>query len=343
VHIQRKSSSLFDKVGNRHSLAIAAIIMCTALWGLSFISSKSLLIAGLTPIQIISARFTLATVVFLGLYLTRRFLKYRHDKGSISDQYPQHHPLTPDHSNSRGFMVKAALAAVVGIPVYFLLEVVGLRFTSAGTASLIIGLTPVINAIILLAFFKTGIARFQWMGIIMSCLGVYIVAQADINLSISGTTMIGNLLIFLSACSWVIFTMMNKPLISKYDNLTINTYQHLVGTIILLLLAIFKGGIPFARWNLWVWINILYLGIFCSALGFFLYLFALKSLSSTVITSFINLVPFVSILGARVFLGEPISWVRFLGGTLTIAGVYTVSSLKASSTQTLPCKSADAR
>jgi len=45
-----------------------------------------------------------------------------------------------------------------------------------------------------------------------------------------------------------------------------------------------------------------------------------------VVISFINLVPFVSVLGARIFLGEPVSFTRLLGGILTVTGVYLVSS-----------------
>jgi drug/metabolite transporter (DMT)-like permease len=273
----------------------------------------------------------LASAVFLVLYLIRHILQIRHARRPGSTPRPQQ----PSRDQVREFAVKAGLTAVIGIPVYFLLETIGLNFTSAGTASLITGLSPIINAIALFLFLKINIARLQWIGVIMSCFGVYVVAQADISLSMSQTAMLGNLLVFLSACSWVAYTIMNKPLIEKYDNLTLNTYQHLVGTAILFIVAL-KEGIPFAGWNLWIFANIFYLGVFCSALAFFLYLFALKSLSSTVITSFINLVPFVSVLGARVFLGEPVSFTKLLGGVLTVTGVYLVSSLDAPSTEAPP-------
>ncbi|NLJ60585.1 MAG: hypothetical protein GX338_06530 [Firmicutes bacterium] len=54
------------------------------------------------------------------------------------------------------------------------------------------------------------------------------------------------------------------------------------------------------------------------------------------VTSFINLVPFVSVLGARIFLGEPVSFTRLLGGILTVTGVYLVSSQDTPSIQA-PC------
>jgi drug/metabolite transporter (DMT)-like permease len=331
IELQHKPASLWSKLKNQHTLSILAILTCTVLWGLSFISAKSLLIAGLTPIQVNSARFIPATLVFLILYLADHSLRLGSAERSDVNPKPQHSTRDPGHTWH--FPVKAGLAAIMGIPVYFLLETMGLHLTSAGTASLITGLSPIINAIALLIFLRVSIVCIQWAGIIMSCFGVYVVAQADISLSLSQTAMLGNSLVFLSACSWVAYTIMNKPLVEEYDNLTLNTYQHLVGTAILWLIAFLKEGIPHAKWNLMIWANILYLGVFCSALAFFLYLFALKNLSSTVITSFINLVPFVSVLGARVFLGEPVSWIKLLGGILTVIGVYLVSSQDVPSTQ----------
>ena len=62
-----------------------------------------------------------------------------------------------------------------------------------------------------------------------------------------------------------------------------------------------------------------------NALAYILYAFALKRLGSTVVTSFINLVPFFGVLSATILLGEPLSWVKAMSGILAITGVYLVS------------------
>ncbi|MDI6639007.1 MAG: DMT family transporter [Bacillota bacterium] len=53
--------------------------------------------------------------------------------------------------------------------------------------------------------------------------------------------------------------------------------------------------------------------------------FALKRLGSTVVTSCLNLVPFFGVLGGAVLLGEPLSWMKCLGGLLALTGVYLVT------------------
>ncbi|NPV81667.1 MAG: DMT family transporter [Firmicutes bacterium] len=183
---------------------------------------------------------------------------------------------------------------------------------------------PVINALVLVLLLHSKISSSQWAGIVLSCFGVYVVTQADLAASISGHAMLGNFLILLSSCSWVAYTIINKPLLDYYDRLTLNAYQNVIGIICLIPFAL-HDGMPTMAWGIKVWLNILYLGVVCSALAYILYAFALKRLGSTVVTRFINLVPFFGVLSATILLGEPLSWVKAMSGILAITGVYLVS------------------
>lgn len=297
-----------DTEGRGRAVAIVVILFTTIVWGLSFISTKSLLIAGLTPVQVACARFVVACVIFAGLCAGRAVGR----RGAV-------------RKAPAGSGVRVLIGGVLGIPVYFILENTGLRLTSASTASLITGMVPIINALATVLFLRSRVSGLQWTGIAMSCAGVYAAAQADLAASLSSLALLGNLLVFLSACSWVAYTMINKPLLDHYDSLTLNTYQNIAGTLFLLPIALHER-IPITAWGMKIWLNILYLGVVCSALSYILYLFALKRLGSTVVTSFLNLVPIFGVLGGVVLLGEALSWVKALGGLLAVAGVYIVSA-----------------
>ncbi|MEW6106512.1 MAG: DMT family transporter [Bacillota bacterium] len=341
----------------RRPAALAAILFTTVVWGLSFISTKTLLVAGLTPVQVAFARFVMASAIFLVLYTMqrgvrqaagrrRRQMGFGEDISAVPSAIASvragdgadsgrellcEQPACASAPGSRtrpGFVaantIRMLIGGILGVPVYFMLENGGLRLTSASTASLITGTAPVINALAVVVLLRSRVTAPQWAGIAMSCAGVYAVAQADLASSLSGQAMLGNVLVFLSACAWVAYTMINKPLLHHYDNLTLNTYQTVAGTLFLLPVAL-HDGLPVATWDLKVWLNILYLGAICSALAYILYLFALKHLGSTVVTSYLNLVPFFGVLGGAVLLGEPLSWMKGLGGLLAITGVYLVT------------------
>jgi drug/metabolite transporter (DMT)-like permease len=74
-----------------------------------------------------------------------------------------------------------------------------------------------------------------------------------------------------------------------------------------------------------VWLNILYLGVFCSALGYFCYIYALRHMGPIVVTSFINLIPVVGAFGGMFILGERLSPIQLAGGAVVIAGVFLVN------------------
>ncbi len=303
----------------RRIAALAAILFTTVVWGLSFISTKSLLVGGLAPVQVAFARHVLASAIFLALYAARHGARRAEARRSRREnQNPR--PTVPASG-----AVRVLIGGVLGVTVYFMLENGGLRLTSASTASLITGTAPVINALAVVVLLRSRVTALQWAGIAMSCAGVYAVAQADLVSSLSGKAMLGNVLVFLSACAWVAYTMINKPLLDHYDNLTLNTYQTLAGTLFLVPAAL-HDGLPIATWGLVVWLNILYLGAICSALSYILYLFALEQLGSTVVTSCLNLVPFFGVLGGAVLLGESLSWMKGLGGLLAMGGVYLVTT-----------------
>jgi drug/metabolite transporter (DMT)-like permease len=74
--------------------------------------------------------------------------------------------------------------------------------------------------------------------------------------------------------------------------------------------------------------NAAYLGIFGSAIGYWLYVIVLEHLGPGRSSVFINLIPVVSVAASFVILGERLSALQIIGGIIAISGVYmaTVSS-----------------
>lgn len=331
-------------MGARRLAALGAILFTTVVWGLSFISTKTVLTAGLTPVQIAFARFSVASAIFLVLHALGRSRTERDEGPGDRDE---NHDAQNDraerglpHRQARSASVAGSrtrlepgpsatarmlVGGILGVPVYFMLENGGLRLTSASTAALITGTLPVINALAVVALVRGRVAASQWVGIAISCAGIYAIAQADLASSVSGRAMLGNALVFLSVCAWIAYTMINKPLLRHYDNLTLNTYQTVAGTLFLLPFAL-HDGLPVGTWSFKIWLNVFYLGAVCSALAYVLYLFALEHLGSTVVTSCLNLVPVFGVLGGALLLAEPLSWAKAIGGLLALTGAYLVTT-----------------
>jgi drug/metabolite transporter (DMT)-like permease len=69
-------------------------------------------------------------------------------------------------------------------------------------------------------------------------------------------------------------------------------------------------------------LNVVYLGLFCSAAGYWLYASALNVLGVGKASVFVNLIPVVSVVAAFFILGERLGALQWAGGAVAIAGVY---------------------
>ncbi len=286
-------------LSKKRLLPIMAVIITTIFWGLSYISTKKLL-NSLSPLQVAASRFLIASLVLLAV----GFISGRLSKLERAD-WP-----------------RMFGAAFLGIVLYFIFENSGLRLTTAGMGSLIIATIPVLNVIVGSIFLKQNISNRSWLGVLLSMTGVFMVIRAGSNFSFN--SLWGNLLVLGAAASWVGYTILNQPLTAKYDTVNLNIYQTIMGTFFLLLLS-FGEGRTWPGLNPEILLNLSFLAVCCSALAYVFYLYALKYLGATVVTTFINFIPVCGVLGGVIFLGEKISIEQLLGGLVIVAGVMLVT------------------
>jgi len=283
----------------RRGLPFVAIIATVLFWGLSYISTKSLL-ETMTPFQIAACRYGLTVIILFGIGFGMRWLK----------------PL-PFRE-----LPRLMLAAFIGIGVYFVCENSGLKLTTAGMGSLIIATIPVINTIVTAFWMKKPTSSMVWVGVLLSVAGVFIILQGGADFSFQ--SLWGNLLVLGAAFSWVAYTLLNQPLSRAYDVFSLNAYQAVFGAIFLIILA-WMEGVDMPRFTPGIAVNLVFLAFCCSALGYFFYNYALRHLGSTVVTTFINFIPVVGVLGGVFILGESLGISQIVGGVIILTGVFLVS------------------
>lgn len=279
----------------------AAIGLATAtalIWGFSFLSIK-VAVEVIPPMSLGLARFVIATAL-LALFLA--FAK-RRPRLELRDL-----PLM-------------AGAGLVGVTLYFLGENNGVLRLSASESSIIIGTIPVLTVLADRAFCGAKLSPAQGAGAALSAVGVGVMVAESLRISLDP---VGYLYMGVAALSWVGYAFMTRPLFKRYDRLEITFWQSLFGAL---------GFIPFALAESVPWeavtpivsLNVLYLGVFCSALGYLFYVIGLDVLGAGVSSVFINLVPVVSVAASFFILGERLSAVQLGGGAVAVAGVYLAS------------------
>ena len=67
------------------------------------------------------------------------------------------------------------------------------------------------------------------------------------------------------------------------------------------------------------------LAIFCTCIGYAIYIYCQNKLGATVITTYINLQPIVSMISATILLNEHINSKQILGSAIIITGLFLAS------------------
>jgi drug/metabolite transporter (DMT)-like permease len=290
----------------RRTLPLLAVWGTVLFWGLSFVSSKTILNTGVPPMTMVCLRFLVATAI-LNIFLRR---------------------LDPAARLRRKDILPLAVSGVFGVTIYFFFESRGIRLTSASHASLIIAVIPVITVLVEAALFRTRVRMRAVAGIVLSVVGVVFVVGRPGAAAAGPVSIVGDLFMFGACLSWVVYIILSKNLHERLSEIAITAYQSLFGTALLIPLALLEMH----RWvpiTLAAGLNLAYLAIFCSALSNFLYVFALSRLGPIAVSPYVNLIPVVGVLGGVVLLGETIVWSQVLGGVVILSGVILVSRRQA--------------
>jgi len=177
---------------------------------------------------------------------------------------------------------------------------------------------PIICIMIETIWLRQSIPLQRSLGIVLSILGVYLVIGQAPSIG-SGGRIAGDLLILAAALCWAIYSILGRNL-NQYSKLTVVTYQTIYGTLMLFPFA----ASEYSQWHglsLATCLNILYLGLMCSAATYLLYNYALKTLTASQVSTYLNLIPLIGVVTAMFLLGESIQFIQILGGGVILAGV----------------------
>ena len=291
-------------LGKHQLRANLAIFGTVLLWGMSFISIK-VTVAEVPPTTMAFIRFFIASLVLL--VLLRR--------------------LEPGAKIHKVDIGRLFLAGGLGITLYFYFENSGVKLTTAANASLIAAVVPVTAIILDVLIYKTRATRIQVLAMLAALLGAYLAVTGNGQIDFRSDTFLGNLLMLGAMAAWVAYTLITKSFRDKYSGIFLTTWQTLCGTILLLPLALLEYR-QWTSYSLVAWANILYLAIFCSALGYFLYIYALKRLDVAVTTLYLNLIPVIGVLSGHFILNEIILPIQVVGGLLIILAIIAVNGEK---------------
>jgi drug/metabolite transporter (DMT)-like permease len=301
VNIHATTDRRASKATNRLA-GILAALGAVFIWGLTFVPTK-IAIAEMGPFTLAALRFCLALAVLLPV-------------ASRSG-------LTPAQLRRLPWLTLAALG-LTGVTLYFGLQNLGLARTSATEAGLISGCVPAVTAAMSAVVLRERLPVTRIIGIIGSVAGVAVMVLA--SSPASGGSLEGDLLMLAGALAWAAYTLLNKGSGGKLPESVLLASTMAFGLLFLTPPAAYElATAAFGPVSAEGWLSLLFLGLAGSAAAFFCWNAALRHLDASEASTYINLVPLVTVLSAALMLGERPTTSQVVGGGLVIAGVYFAS------------------
>ncbi len=285
-----------------HTLKYLLIISAVIFWGSSFIATKVAL-KELSPETIVSLRLIIAAVFLLitALLLKKDF--------SIN-------------LKSHGFIFILALIAVF----HLMIQVTGLKYTTASNTGWIIGTAPIFMAILAAIFFREKIGLLKISGIIIAMFGLLLLIGKGNITNVDLIKNKGDLLVLASAFTWGVYSMVNKKISLSYSPLMTILYLFIMMAVIIIPFNLNVASVnSVVHLSLNGWISILFLGLFCSGIAYVIWAYSLRDLESAKVGAFLYFEPLVTVFAAWVLLNESITLLMIISGVIITLGVVLVN------------------
>lgn len=268
------------------------------IWGTTFISTK-LLLRSFSPLEVLIFRFVIGYICLLIIY--PRFIKTKSFKEELL----------------------FILAGICGVTLYFLFENIALTYTLASNVGIITAIAPFFTAIMAHFFLKGESFKIQFfIGFSVAILGIILITfNGNYVLKLNP---IGDILAVLACLFWALYSILMKKISTlNYHNIGCTRRVFFYGIVFMIPSTLFLDfNLDFSRFtnpiNL---INILFLGIGASALCFVTWNWCVKILGAVKTSTYIYLVPVITLASSYLVLNENITKIALIGAALTILGL----------------------
>ena len=289
------------------------LMLCLIIfWGSSFVVVKALLLQGLTPIAIATFRFLVAGALFLVALVVMKIRR----------------PLSVVLFEGKDILMFVGLS-LVGVTFFFIAQYVGIELADASVATILVCLlSPILIALLSTRIFNEALKKKQFLGLAIAGIGTLLVITGG-TMDVGGsnpTFLVGSLILLLTPVLWASYTLGGKRLIEKYSPFLVVAYVSIIGGLFLIPFSLAQNSLfGILTLNLQAWMEILYLAVTCSFVGYFIWFHVLSRVKAAVASSFLFAEPLVTVLFASAFIGESITPVILAGGLLIFTGVLLIT------------------
>jgi drug/metabolite transporter (DMT)-like permease len=291
-----QDSTLLRKKGR----AVFLTILAGVLWGTSFPAIK-IGLAYVDAYLFVFLRFFVAcSLVLIVMFLTKRLnFKFRQKK----------------------------LILFLGVAngIAYLLQYLGMNYTSAAKSALFINLSAIWVALLSPKLLGEKFGGKKILGVISGVVGVVFVTT-NLNFAMfNESQLVGDFLLITSGAVWAFFMIYNKKLIMNGTSLIQSMTWMLPATLLPILPFVFFSASSIIVLPVEAWLAVLYTAIVCWIIPYYLWLEGLKHISASTSTILLLSEILIAVVISAILLKEMVTIISAFGAFFIIIAIVLVS------------------
>jgi drug/metabolite transporter (DMT)-like permease len=293
----------------RNSIVYAQLVLTTFLWGLAW-PVGGLLAANLPAVSIAVLRYAIVVPVLFGILRLRG------------------QPITIQ----RKWIPNLVIMGLLSTTLYQAFFLFGVKYAAASDDSLVIGIGPVLIAIMAAFVLNERLTKTKGLGLVSGLCGILVISLLSPNTNVPNR-FLGISLVFGGAIAYALYTVILRRFVSTNrtenprtapSSLSILAWISLFGWIMLIPFSLVERPWNYS-WGLVSWVGILYLALLSTVVGYFLYIEGVSKIGAGRAAIFGNLVPVFGVLTSAPLLGESLSIWDAVSFLLILMGVVLVN------------------
>src|SRR4051795_1813859 len=283
---------------------VLAAVLSTALGGTAIVATRFLAGAA-DPITIAVLRFAGGAVLLLPLALIK------------GERWP-----------SRGDWPAGLGLALLFFLLFPVLFNAALIYTTAARGALALSTTPLITMLVAALLRIEPLTARKSLGLVLAMSGVVIALAASLSVSPPGAWR-GDALMLAGAACMALYTVWSRPLIQRAGPTSFAVTGMVIGAGCLGAVSWAAGGIEAVMtFGGPQWAAALYLATFCGAGIYYLWSFALGTVSPTIVALTVTVNPITAAIFGALVLGEPIRLSLAIGLLGAATGIWIAAGLR---------------
>lgn len=285
---------------NKRTLVEASLLLVAIIWALNFSVVKSAL-SELDPMSFNGLRFIFAAAVVWTVLL------FRGQTFTIPKK---------DWLPLLGM-------GLLGNLIYQGLFIIGIKYTYAANAAVMLGTTPIWVALISHFFSLERMNLLKLLGVLFAFGGIILIVSGGTDpFSLGSDTFLGDITVIAAAVVWGGYTILSKSFLDRYTPIQYSAIMATIGCIVLFLI-----GLPNILTLQWTEIStaaysgIVYSGLLSIGIAYLIWNYGLQTVGAVHTSTYQNLVPVLGMVFGVVLLNEQLTILQYAGSGFVVSGI----------------------